>query len=499
MSTDAMNIDTPKKSKKSKDKSERSSSKKRRREEQSQRETEDPATEKPDESSTPKPSKKRRKSGKAGIDGDDSAEAQAPASTAEEETSKEDLSTARKSKKKRKSDQAESIPGTAEDDAAQSPDSSRKRKSNSKDIVNGAHEVSRSSPSIAALPTPDPEVTITSSSTTYLNKGQIQKHTPFAHETASVLLPLAPAAFDFPIQGLCAEHLSPLLLTYYPPLDGIVLSYSRPRLSNSATLDPPYIKPPPSSALSDPTLEPSKPDSSADDDLTQPPSDTESEVSLDVIIDGTVQRDPTTGKTLTKHQKRKSYSGPLALAQTVDEYNTPFAWLTADFVLLRPERGVYLQGVVQVQNPSWLGLVCWNYFNAGIPRRRLPRGWRWVDAARVQRVKPRIREGEVVDLEAEGEEGEEQQGEGDEVVEVDKEGVVVDASGGFWVDESGRKVQGLIEFRLVDFESAPSTERERGFVSITGTLLSEEEDAKVEAEGREERKEKGKKVVRSTE
>ncbi|KAF2148346.1 hypothetical protein K461DRAFT_212909, partial [Myriangium duriaei CBS 260.36] len=139
---------------------------------------------------------------------------------------------------------------------------------------------------------------------------KLSTHTPFIRTTTSLLLPLAPQAYPYPIAGLCAEHLSPLLLTYYPPLEGILLSYTNPRLSSTS--------------------------SSSNTDSSAP-----------------------------------------VLAVTRDEYATPFLWLTADFDILRPTAGTYLSGTVRVQNPSWLGLVCWNYFNAGIPRRRLPADWQW--------------------------------------------------------------------------------------------------------------------------
>ncbi|KAL8713307.1 MAG: hypothetical protein Q9220_002506 [cf. Caloplaca sp. 1 TL-2023] len=69
---------------------------------------------------------------------------------------------------------------------------------------------------------------------------------PFCQETSSLYLPLPPVAQSNPLQGLCAEHLSPLILTYYPPLRGVVLSYHHPRLSTTpdqvpATSDEPAL------------------------------------------------------------------------------------------------------------------------------------------------------------------------------------------------------------------------------------------------------------------
>ncbi|KAG8629991.1 hypothetical protein KVT40_001610 [Elsinoe batatas] len=496
MSTDVMDVDTPtpRKHGKSRDKSERSSSKKRRREERSQEGAADPAV--TEETSTPKPSKKRRKSDKADLNGTNGhveslqVPIQAMGPNADEEQS-----AARKSKKKRKSDHGESVLELLSEDVTETQAASKKReKKKHKPRAEDDAPVQRSkSPSITLLPTPEPEVTIASSSTTYLNKGQVEKHTPFVQETASLLFPLAPSAFNFPLQGLCAEHLSPLLLTYYPPLDGIVLSYSRPRLSDTPETNPPYTRRP---AHTYPNSR--RPDTSPDASDSDPDSDAQSSLSQPSSISAP-SRSPSPSQGPSR--KRKTYTGPLILARTVDEYNTPLAWITADFLLLRPLRGVWLQGVVQVQNPSWLGLVCWNYFNAGIPRRRLPRGWKWVDAVRAKKaVREARRSVESADGEGEAQ-GEGEGGERDEdVVEVDKEGLVVDASEGFWVDEAGRKVQGTIEFKLIDFESAPNTERDRGFTSFTGTLLSDKEDEEVDKEEREREKggrEKGKRVVRS--
>lgn len=60
---------------------------------------------------------------------------------------------------------------------------------------------------------------------------------PLFHQTTSFYLPLSPISMKTPLEGLCAEHISPLILTYFPPLKGIVLSYSNARLSNHPTAD----------------------------------------------------------------------------------------------------------------------------------------------------------------------------------------------------------------------------------------------------------------------
>ncbi|KAK4988482.1 hypothetical protein LTR50_003886 [Elasticomyces elasticus] len=222
------------------------------------------------------------------------------------------------------------------------------------------------------------------------------KQSPFTQTTASLYLALSPICQQYPLEGLCAEHLSPLLLTYYPPLKGVILSYSNPRLSEH----------------------------------------------------------PEDGVGAT---------GVQVLARSVDEYAVSFVWLTADFTLLRPHRGTYVEGWVNLQNESHIGLICYNYYNASIDRRRLPKDWQWVGSDRETSATP--------DIGA-------QDGNTEETHEA------------HFVDGQGNRVEGLMQFRLRDFEASPATDRERGFLSMEGTLLDEEEDAKADEE--EKARQKGK-------
>lgn len=141
-------------------------------------------------------------------------------------------------------------------------------------------------------------------------------HTPIHQHTASFYLPLSPISLRYPLKGLCAEHLSPLILTYYPPLDGVILGYSDARLSS------------------------------------HPPT--------------------STANTLQQRPK-------LALAQQIDEYAPSFVWLTASFLVMRLVKDIWLDAVVNLQNESHLGLIVWNLLPASIPRERLPKDWRWRD------------------------------------------------------------------------------------------------------------------------
>ncbi|OBT50547.1 hypothetical protein VE04_09686 [Pseudogymnoascus sp. 24MN13] len=153
---------------------------------------------------------------------------------------------------------------------------------------------------------------------------------------------------------------SPLILTYYPPFHGVVLSYSNPRLAEAPFQD----------------------------------------------------------------------GGAQVMMKSTDEYAVSWTWVTAEFMLFKPTRGGWLEGYVNLQNEGHLGIVCWNLFNASIERQRLPKEWKWVGAE---------------DLEGEG---------------YAEDGV------GYYVDG--------VKFRVKDIES--SHDRERGFLSIEGTMLEDKEE-----------------------
>lgn len=213
----------------------------------------------------------------------------------------------------------------------------------------------------------------------------------FHQQTSSLYLPISPISQSHPLQGLCAEHLSPLILTYYPPFHGVILSYANVRLSSSPAI--------------------------------------------------TTQNEEILGR-------------------SIDEYAASFIWLTADFLLFRPERGNVLEGWINLQNEGSVGLMCLNFFNASIERKRLPKEWTWVSGvvgpSRTSRKK-KLNDGTSSD---EAEE-EERQANGTSVFD------------GHFEDGAGNPIKGLFRFRIKDIETSRSAEREHGFLSIEGTMLSE--------------------------
>ncbi|KAF1985573.1 hypothetical protein K402DRAFT_394554 [Aulographum hederae CBS 113979] len=205
---------------------------------------------------------------------------------------------------------------------------------------------------------------------------------PLFSQSCSFYVQLSSICQSKPLEGVCAEHISPLLLTYYQPLEGIILAYENPRLSEAP-------------------------------------------------VNGDGQQ--------------------LILAKVVDEYAVSFMWITADFVFFTPSKGMWLDAQVNLQNESHIGLIVWNLFSASIERSRIPKDWKW------------------------REEWEDQSGYNGDGHDYQN------AAEGYWVDGHGDPVEGQLTFRICDFETI-NEGGERGIMAISGTLLGEEEEEKLQAE-----------------
>ncbi|KAJ5895570.1 hypothetical protein N7495_007261 [Penicillium taxi] len=259
-------------------------------------------------------------------------------------------------------------------------------------------------------------------------------NSPFSLATATLYLPLSPISISptHALASLLAEHLSPMLLTYYPPLKGVVMAYSNASISSHP---------------------PSKNPKSAD----QNPQ-------------------------------------PLTLAKSADEYGVLYVYLTATFLVFRPQRGQNLQGWVNVQSEGFLGAVVFNLFSVGIERKRLPKNWTWVPPGDDG---PAVEESAGKDIATTDDESgnsltppgfnaEKEQFQPASLAadEIDLEGEEEEeASTGRFHSVSGHHVRGIVHFRVVDVDVIPGSERDRGFLSIEGTMLSlEDEEKLVQAE-----------------
>lgn len=251
---------------------------------------------------------------------------------------------------------------------------------------------------------------------------------PFHSVRLSLYLPLSAISLSpsTALASLQAEHLAPLLLTYSAPARGVILAFTDTVVSST--------RPEPSS----------------------PPS------------------------------PHPAASGPI-LARCADDYGTSYVWLTTTFLVFRPTSGETLSGWINVASDSFIGLVAYNYFQAGVARLRIAKDWRWVGPGsearkRSKRKKIRIRspshsdEG-AVDIDMDAEHMTQTPAEEDQV-EDDYDGT------GYFVRPDGGRVTGTMQFRVIDADVVPGHDRERWSLQLEGTLLTPEDEAAVVEEER---------------
>ncbi|KAI9043534.1 DNA-directed RNA polymerase I subunit RPA43 [Aspergillus affinis] len=348
-----------------------------------------------------------------------------PASQSVQEPEKErkrkhknkDVSSSSPSKKKRKHDANNLIADET---------STREKKSKKSSKKDGSSKSSKKSKPAAAS-TPDSPYTLT---------------------TATLYLPLSPISISptHALASLMAEHLSPLILTYYAPLKGVVLAYSNATISSTDPAESPR-------SASDAT-------------------------------------NPT----------------PLTLAKTAGEYGVLYVYLTATFLVFRPQRGQILEGWVNVQSEGFLGAVALNLFSVGIERKRLPSDWKYIAPGEYEEGQEEAKaNGEAAKTQSQNNDNDDNNSSSSEpsttfdpekehfkpvalaadsnpLLDTDATAAEHDESAaaeGYFQSVSGHRVRGTVRFRVVDVDVIPGAERDRGFMSIEGTMLTPEEEAQV--------------------
>lgn len=139
---------------------------------------------------------------------------------------------------------------------------------------------------------------------------------------------------------------------------------------------------------------------------------------------------------------------------------SPFAhvWVTVDFLVWAPKKGNVLQGWVNLQSASHVGLLVENTWNVSIPKERIPAGWSYHE----------VREGFVpkkaeAPKESVGEGVEEGAGMGMEDIEYAPE-----HDTGGWMDDSSEYVDGLLRFQVESVKAMGH------IFSMDGSLLNTE-------------------------
>ena len=250
-----------------------------------------------------------------------------------------------------------------------------------------------------------------------------------------VALPAISISKSFALSSLLTEHISPLLLTYYAPVKGVVLAFS------------------------DPVLTCWRPSQEA------PP-----------------------------HPQLEEEGNRETLARCADDYGVSYVWLTLTLLLFHPERGQRLEGWINVCSEGFIGLVSYNYFQAGVGKARKPADWTWnepgLEQGHRRKKKPKRERLRTDESEAEMDQALQD-------VPADLESPWITASGqhpgaeakvereiGFFSNSSDVKIRGTVSYRVVDTEIVPGYDREKWSLQIDGTFLSQEEEERVLEEER---------------
>ena len=156
--------------------------------------------------------------------------------------------------------------------------------------------------------------------------------------------------------------------------------------------------------------------------------------------------------------------GPI-LAKSVNEYAVSFIWATADFLLFRPRRGDSVSGWISLQNEGHISLICWNLFNASIARSQLSTAWKWIEpVSRRPKSKAKLKGG---DSQSSLDKSQGSNGTKDSQESFDYQG--------HYEDQDGTLISGVISFTVEDIEASSSTDRERSYLMIEGTMRADRE------------------------
>ncbi|KAI5850320.1 hypothetical protein DFP73DRAFT_538922 [Morchella snyderi] len=170
---------------------------------------------------------------------------------------------------------------------------------------------------------------------------------------------------------------------------------------------------------------------------------------------------------------------------------SPFAhvWVTIDFLVWKPKKGDVLQGWVNLQSASHVGLLVENTWNVSIPKEKIPESWSYHEVR--EGFIPKKPKALVSNEAGEVEEGTEGM-EGMEGVEYGN----AETDAGGWMDANGEYVDGLLGFQVESIQAIGH------IFSMEGSLLNSEVIESVVFSGgikgkKEKRKDKKHKKSRS--
>lgn len=259
------------------------------------------------------------------------------------------------------------------------------------------------------------------------NQLQYPLPSSFHSTRMSLYLPTPPIGLDKAVAAMLTLHVTPLLLTYFPPAGGVILSIHDPVLSAT-----------PQDSLNQALLPPS-------------------------------------GHSIPKTSTQ-------AFPRVGDELGACWAWLTVTFLVYSPQPGDKLEGWTNAMSEGFIGLVCYNYFQTSIAKSRIPKTWSWSGPTRETRQRKTPKKGRLND-DTDGPSQDSHFDSQETIIVRDDD--AIDGTAGIFRDSEGVKIPEQLQFQVVDLEMIPAQERGQLALQVEGTLLGKEEEAKLRGEERE--------------
>ncbi|KAA8916097.1 hypothetical protein TRICI_001748 [Trichomonascus ciferrii] len=202
----------------------------------------------------------------------------------------------------------------------------------------------------------------------------------FHKVTTHLYVSLAPVYTHEPLKGVKQQHLDPLLMSYFPPAEGVVLAHYNLRLCGQ--------------------------------------------------------------------DEKSSQNEELPVMARI-MYDSPFAymWISVDLLVWKPMPGDVLEGWINLQSPSHIGLLVHDTFNVTIKRDAIPKGWVFI---------PNQADDDNVGEDAEEEDNTNDKGSSDQSGP---------RSLGHWIDETGCRIDGKLRFTVKSLNVSAR------IVSVQGSLL----------------------------
>ncbi|KAJ2895328.1 hypothetical protein MKZ38_006706 [Zalerion maritima] len=166
------------------------------------------------------------------------------------------------------------------------------------------------------------------------------------------------------------------------------------------------------------------------------------------------------------------------------DYGPAYCWLTYQAGVFMPKSGAFMEGVVVLEDSEHIGIQCWKLFNTFISARRLPNDWTW-DTEPLEEGVPETSEN-LEDMYFDEKDAQDENMSFWNSQVQPYQGPAQES--GHWKDGNGNPIRGhVIRFRIKSFDAHPGPQN-RSYMSIEGTLLTAEEDAKVTEEDQEVRR-----------